>query len=632
MSAFLALVAIPAANDEDAFRKLLVGAMHGDACTIALHRPSHDVMLGVASPEWDEPAARRLAADTRYTVVAHAALFYRTSFNGALAAAGQPPITSGASAADVILTALNVWGARGVERLEGEFSFIAWDAREHRLIAARDHGGSRPLFFSRIAGGVAAASALRTVRRVPGCSPALNLIALAEDVADVDLAVARETAYAAIERLPAGHSLAWTAGKPVSVARWWEIPVFQRDSGLPFAEGALELRRLLADAVRERSDLSRGTAVMLSGGYDSTAIYAAGNWALGQGEDGPPLRAVSLTHPVGDPGREDELIGLTTEMWGGHPHWVSSDGIPAIDNPRERARRRDEPFSHSYELWNRALALGCRDENARIALNGNGGDPWFSASPLFLADLLRRGHLLHFRREWKLLLGRMTWHRFFKVAVQPNLSPWMLDGMAALRGGRAVRDPGVRPIPEWMADDMRTSPSFLARRQLRTPRRPGEGLSAAEQAWFLEAAFPERTTALVFNICQQEGVELRTPLLDQRVVRFAATRPRWESNSGRQNKHLLRRSMEGLLPPEVVAPRASRTGLPTSYLERTLLAHLSLARSEFVSGMLLADHGIVSHRKLLSAFDDFLGGSVEDGERAVALVCAIQAEWWLRSE
>jgi len=90
--------------------------------------------------------------------------------------------------------------------------------------------------------------------------------------------------------------------------------------------------------------------------------------------------------------------------------------------------------------------------------------------------------------------------------------------------------------------------------------------------------------------------------------------------------------MEGLLPPEVVAPRASRTGLPTSYLERTLLAHLSLARSEFVSGMLLADYGIVSHRKLLSACDDFLKGSVEDGERAVALVCAIQAEWWLRSE
>ena len=634
MSALLALVTIPGANDEGAARELLIRALHGDACTVALHRPSDDVIVGVASPEWDEPAARRLATDARYTVIAHAALFYRSTFNSALSAADRPPLNPQASAADVILAALNAWGEGGVQRLEGEFSFIAWDAHERRLFAARDHGGPRPLFFARIGPGLVVASTMRSVRRVPGCADALNTIALAEDVADVDLAVARETAYAAIERVPAGHSLSWTNGKAAVVSRWWEVPVFQRDVGLPFEEGALELRRLLSDAVRERSDLVRGTAVMLSGGYDSTAVYAAGNSVMrsGVGAGSPPLHAVSLTHPVGDPGREDELIEATTNLWGGSPHWIASDAVPAILDPLRRAGRRDEPFSHSYELWNRALALGCREVQARIALNGNGGDPWFSASPLFLADLLREGHLLRFRHEWKSLMGRMTWHRLFKVAIQPNLSPWMLQTITALRGGRAVRDAGVRQIPEWMSDEMRSSPALLERRRLRTSRRPQEGLSAAEQAWFLQAAFPERTTALVFDICQQEGVELRTPLLDQRVVRFAATRPRWESNSGRQNKHLLRKSMQQLLPPQVVAPRASRTGLPSSYLERTLVSQLGYARESFASGMLLAQIGIVSHKRLLSSLDDFLSTKAVSSEGAVALMCAVQAEWWLRSE
>ncbi len=138
-------------------------------------------------------------------------------------------------------------------------------------------------------------------------------------------------------------------------------------------------------------------------------------------------------------------------------------------------------------------------------------------------------------------------------------------------------------------------------------------------------------TALVFSICQGEGVELRTPLLDSRIIRFAATRPRWESNSARQNKHLLRRSMKDLLPEELLAPRKERTGLPSTYLDRTLRAHLTEARDAFRTGMLLAELGIVDHGKVWDAIDGFLAGRSVDREQGTALLAAAQAEWWLRT-
>ncbi|MEO6444500.1 MAG: asparagine synthase-related protein [Gemmatimonadaceae bacterium] len=631
MSSLVVLVGTPGVHDEEVARTLLAQALRDVSCTVAIARPAPEVMLGVASREWDEPASRRLASDGRFTVVAHGAIYYRHDLSAALAGAGFAPLAPEASAAEAIVAAIGAWGAQGVSRLEGEFAFIAWDARERRLTAARDHGGSRGLYYTQIGAGLAVATALRTIRRVPGCSAALNVLAIAEDVADIDLAVTSETAYSAIVRVPAGHVVEWQQGQSPDVRRWWEIPVFQRDSGLPFDEAAAELRQLIADAVRERSDLARGTAVMLSGGYDSSAVYAAGNWALGgEGRDAP-LRAVSLSHPEGDPGREDEMIEQIVQRWSGSTHWIPSEEIPAFDDPLDRARLRDDPSSHTYELWNAALAAGCRNAGSRIAMNGNGGDPWFSVSPLFLADLFRRAQFGPFAREWKAVVGRMDWHRLFKVAIQPNLSPVLLRAIAMARGGRPVSDRNARPIPEWLHDDLRRSPELRLRRQLAVPRRRGESLSAAEQAWFLQASFPERTNLLVFEICQREGVELRTPLLDSRVIRFAATRPRWEANSGRQNKRLLRRSMEGLLPAEIVAPRASRTGLPTTYFHRTMHAHLLNARQEFRSGMFLADQGIVSHRKLLGALDDYIEGRDEDLERGVALFSAIQAEWWFRT-
>lgn len=631
MTALLALAGPNAALPDDDIRERLERAVVAGPSSVSIARVAPDVVLGVAVPLWDEESARRIATDGRYTVVAHAALFYRRDLVAALHAAGERQVSADDSSATLILAALRAWGARSVDRLEGEFAFVAWDAEERSFFAARDNSGSRALFFTRIGETRALSSSLRLLRALPGCDAGWNLIALAEDAADIDLAVARETALVGVERLPAGHALDWRASTEPRVRRWWEIPIFEQDSGVPFEEAAEELQRLIADAVAERCDLARGSVVMLSGGYDSPALYAAGNWRLGTPDRPAPLGSVSFSHPPGDPGREDELIAAVTARWGAQPYFIPTDDVPAVAPSLARARRREEPFYHTYELWNRALALGTRAQGARIALNGNGGDPWFSTSPVFLADLFRQGRFVAFYREWHAIWRTMNWYAVFKTAVQPNLSPAAMRLIARLRGGRPLATAGVRELPSWLAEPLRSSPELLARRRIVYERRRGEGHSAAERTWYLRSAFAERTTALVFSICQGEGVEIRTPLLDPRIIRFAATRPRWESNSARQNKYLLRRSMRGIVPDEVLAPRTERTGLPISYLDRTLRANLTEARDRFQNGMLLAKAGIVDHRNLLSRIDGFLQGKVEDREEGAALVAASQAEWWLQT-
>src|SRR5690606_36736491 len=73
VSALLALVGPSATIADEEFRALLDRQNRSSDGTFAIARPSPEVVLGVASPGWDEHADRRLASDGRYTVIAHAA-------------------------------------------------------------------------------------------------------------------------------------------------------------------------------------------------------------------------------------------------------------------------------------------------------------------------------------------------------------------------------------------------------------------------------------------------------------------------------------------------------------------------------------------------------------------------------
>jgi hypothetical protein len=384
--------------------------------------------------------------------------------------------------------------------------------------------------------------------------------------------------------------------------------------------------------VRERSVHGR-TSVALSGGYDSTAIFGAGNLAMVQ-MGRPPLAAVSLSYPPGDPGHEDEWISKTTKQWGVAPHWLDSMRIPAIDRPAERAAARDEPMAHAYELWNEALGVGCRSAGADVCLNGVGGDAWFSGSPIFYADLLRRGRLLRLRREWtEHLAGAGDPYLFFKTAIQPNIPEWGSRAIAMLRGGRRLRSLTYSPIPTWVGAGFAREERLVDRQMaLIARRRPGESHFSAERAWFFDSQVTPRVIGLLQGTLAATGVSLRMPLMDSRVVRFSASRPRWESVSGASNKHLFRAAVRGLAPDDVLAPRPFRTGLPSTYLARTAEAHGNLLLDILSSGMVLAEHGVVRPDVLRATIESVLGSRAPNPTQLNQIILLTHAELWLKSE
>jgi asparagine synthase (glutamine-hydrolysing) len=596
-------------------------------------RREDDALFAVVRHEWEMAEGLSgptlLAVDADLVVAADAALYEAAALRERLRSAGV--VTSGSAPADLILGAYRAWGEAALQRLNGDFAFLVWNRRTRTLLCCRDWVGTRPLHFAALPGALVVASTLGAVRAHAAVGASLNLAAVAAAAGGL-FAADHETCYAAVSQLLAGHTLRWEQGRQ-RVERYWVPPPDRRDGASSFAEGAAELRGLLRAACAARMPASAPSSVWLSGGYDSAALFAASADVVRADGERPPVRAVSISYPPGDPGREDELIRSVAEPWDEDVHWIDIGGIPLLEQPERRAADRDEPFAHTFEMWNRALARGSRERGARVAFAGAGGDALFSLSPIYLADLLQRGRWLTLLREWRGGGLRGSGARsLLRWTLIPLLGPAVRRAAAALRGGAPLRGYMDRTLPPWIDAAFARRHSLLEREARFTPAREGKGHAAHEMHWFLLHPFAARIASAVFALSLDEGVEMRLPFYDQRVVEFAAWRPWWERHSRGDTKRLLRAAMRGLLPEPFLQPRHTRTGTTGAYLRRSLQgAHADVLRRAFAAPA-LAEAGIVDAAALRQHCERYLRGDGADGATELQLFFTLQAELWLRAQ
>lgn len=586
---------------------------------------SDDATVGIACDGWEMTSSREglaIASEAGIVVVADAALYYRTDLLRGLRVRDSRP--SGPTPAHLVLAAYRAWGDRCARRLEGDFAFIIWDSVARRMIAARDVNATRPLFYTETRDGLLLASTVAGLVAA-GAEPALNLSHLGEVAAGLALDET-STCLAAIQRIPAAHALTCAGDGPATLKAHWEPPTFETGRHLTLEDGALELRDLLTHAVQERLDAARPTSVWLSGGWDSPAVFGAG--MLATSGDVDRVRAVSMTYPVGDPGREDELITSIAERWGAEPQWIDSGQISLLDRLGAGAGRRDEPFAHVFEHWNRALARGSRAVDSRVALHGNGGDQLFQVSLVYLADLVRIGRLLAVARECR-ARGVRDARTLFRWAIQPLLPAFALQAATVLRRGRPLPAYLGRDVPSWINATFARRHAFHERARTTPARRPGESFAAVESRYYMTAPYFPRVYACVSGIAREEGVEVRSPLMDPRVIAFAAERPREERASRQETKRLLRAAMRGIIPDHVLAPRRTRTGTTGRLFGRAFRdAGAGLIESA-IRDSRLGELGIIEPAGLRRGWEAWKASG--DGNLGVALFLTLQTEFWTRA-
>jgi len=555
-------------------------------------------------------------------VAADASIYYRDDLRRAIrnATVDRPFAPSGDGAAQLILDAYRAWGRDCARHLEGDYTFVVWDRETRTLTAARDFSGSRPLYYGRGGDRVIVASLASVVARRTAHRGEIDVAALGVSVAGL-FNVGDETSYLGVSVLPVGHTLTVTRDGRTEVRPHWDAPTVV-DRPASFDEGAEQLRALLAASVDQRLTENGTTALWLSGGWDSSAILACASRILRERPANRKLVVVSMSYPVGNLGREDEAIRSVAEKIGVDVSWVQSDDVPLLPpDPVTEAGERDLPFAHAFEMWSRAMVARSRELGARSVLTGTGGDELFAGTNLYLSDLLRRGAWLELALEWYRMRGR-TLNGFRERVVHPAL--------ASRPGRRDLANPGPFEQKDYaLIDD-----EFVRRHRLRERERDAAPygryptLSSTEQLWSVTTPMFPRIRSTLTSAQLRAGVTPRTPFLDERLYRFAMSRPRRERVVARETKRLLRHAMRGILPDAFLAPRPERTGVTTQYMREAMRGP---ARSLFEAAFerpLLAELGIVDASRLRAEWRQYAELGQGLGHRLYEL---LQTELWLRA-
>ena len=494
-----------------------------------------------------------------------------------------------------------------VELLSGMFALALWDAGRERLVLARDRVGKKPLVYTRLGdGSLAFASEVKALLRLPGVRREV-------DPAQLDAYLALQyvpggSGLAGIEKLPPGHLLVAESGS-VRVEPYAELRELEPRSD----EEWLVLVRAEVEAAVERrlvADVPLGA--LLSGGIDSSVVVALMAQAPGR-----PVR--TFTVGFGEPRYDERRFAraVADRFATEHTELVLEPDVEAT-LPR-LAEAYDEPHGDEAAL---PLFLICEaaHHEVTVALTGDGGDESFGGYERYLAHRLAgrlpgagagmaaRG-LRRLSREPRSAATRAA--RFLETVAAP----------APERYGRLVEvfPAGLR-VELW-------EPGFVAR-----PRPAAELLGApsgprvdALQRLDLQSYLPGDLLVKADIASMAHSLELRSPLLDWRVLELGISLPDRLKLSDRRGKAALRQAFGAQLPPEVAARGKKGFGVPLSAWFRNELRPIA---ADLLLDATARERGQIRPAAVKRLLDEHVSGRADHGHR---LWCLVMLELWQRT-
>ncbi len=547
----------------------------------------------------------------RLTISFNGEIYNFAELRGELEARGATFRTQGDT--EVILAAYEQWGAQCVSRFNGMFAFAIHDAKRRELFLARDRFGVKPLFYGQLSdGSVAFASELKGLLAHPLVRREVDPRAI-DDYMAWGYVPDHRCILKGIQKLPAGNTLLLQHDSPVPAPQeYWDISFAGRHKGKA-KDLEAELLHHLQQAVSSRmvSDVPLGA--FLSGGVDSSSVVA-----FMAEESRRPVTTCSIGFDVASADETSHAQTVASLFaTDHHARTVSADQFDALDTI---AGMFDEPFADASALPTWRVCQLAR-EHVTVALSGDGADEAMAGyrRQVFHAHEEKlRGVLPAVLRE-KVLgpLGRI--YPKADWAPQPLRAKTTLLSLAGSgeRGyARAlcVLPPEMRfalyspelagALGNYRAEDP------LLELMSKAPMRSG-----LDQAQYADLKFwlPGDILTKVDRTSMATSLEAREPLLDHRLVEFAAGLPDGLRVKGRQGKWLLKKAMERYLPEEIlyrpkqgfVTPIAQWLRGPLAERTRGIAKSAMLARTGWFDNAALSrladDHiaGRADHSRVL---------------------------------
>jgi asparagine synthase (glutamine-hydrolysing) len=177
---------------------------------------------------------------------------------------------------EVVLHAYKEWGADALSKFIGMFGFTIYDEAKHELFCVRDRAGVKPFYYYWHNGLFLFASELKAFHQHPSFKKEINVQALHQFL-QYGFIMAPNSIFNNTQKLLPGHYLKMNLETgAMQTHKYWDVFDAYNAPRLSIteAEAITQTKELLTSACKYRMVADVPVGVFLSGGYDSTAVTA----------------------------------------------------------------------------------------------------------------------------------------------------------------------------------------------------------------------------------------------------------------------------------------------------------------------------------------------------------------------
>jgi len=532
----------------------------------------------------------------------------------------------GHSDTEVMLAAFEQWGVRlAVCRFVGMFAFAVWDKATRSLYAGRDRLGKKPLYFSQEGGLFLFGSELKALIRHPAFNAEIDAVSVASMLKYSFVAGCRSI-YKTVCKLAPGHLLcvkqATSGGFELNQERYWSAEEVYADGERHRFQGSFEsavdrLEQLLKESVSIRmiSDVPFGA--FLSGGIDSSAVVA-----LMQAQSSRLVRTFTI-------GFREDLFDeaayarqVASHLGTNHTeiYLEASDALNVIPHLPEIF---DEPFADASQIPTFLVSWLAR-RSVTVALSGDGGDELFAGYRRYFRWRQLWGTLRQLPGPARRILSRVILRlppRFWNTILCPikrlieKRAGVAEIGQQVHKAAQVLALGSQDDLYDWLLTVWLTPPVEIAADEIgRSPIVQRAAVST--EAYFnrmsmvdIKGYLTDDILVKVDRASMANSLEVRAPILDHRIVEFAATLPfdyRVDSNGG---KRVLREMVYRYVPKRLLDRPKAGFGVPIDeWLRGPLLgwaSDLLTAESLKCSGILMPEPIMQKWRAHLSGMESW---------------------------
>ncbi len=506
---------------------------------------------------------------------------------------------------EVILHAYEQYGLDCVTKFRGMFAFSLWDERRKRLVLARDHFGIKPLYYYQGKDFISFCSEIKSLLEDPEVPNTVDTQALSNFIT-LHYVPGPRTMFDGIRKLLPGCILIAEQGN-VRLRKYWELKK-QGTFSLSEPDATELVYQELRSSVRDRLQSDVPVGALVSGGLDSSGVLALMTDIL---QKPVPAFTVGYSQDASDGFSEFKYSRAVAKHLKSDYHEVIVTSEMFKDFLPKAIWHQDEPIGEPPAVPLYFVCRLAKEHGVTVLLSGEGADELFAG--------YNRHNGETFSRYYQLLpdaINRSIVNRFVNCIPK---APLLKKGHRTMM----IRDWWARYqswhtvfSPELKAELLKANDFIFAETfgdvfgKYQDTVLPLDNLDRI--LWLdLQSWLPDDLLMKKDKMGMATSLEARVPFLDHLFAEMTFQIPSRLKVRRLTTKYILKKSLERLLPREIIYRK--KQGFPTP-ISRWIGHELRGYVQDWVCGSGARNHSFFDHGVVRRLLQEHVSGQ-QDHER-----------------